>query len=1020
MMGRSIESRFVRFRRKGDPAALAAVFDATAPELLRVAMHLSRDPAAAEDLLQRTFLTAIERAASFDARERLVPWLLGILGNHAKEAARKDRRTVDPSRLEPRESADPAATAERAELSEEAWRAIDAIEDPARSVLVLRWRHGLEPAEIANALGIPPATVRSHLHRGLERVRRAVPVAFAVAASGPVPVVRGLPAVRATVLARAEALGPALAASAAAVVATGGLLVGKKTLVAAAILLLAGGGGAAWWATRPSAEVLPAAPPRPLAPPEAAPGLAAGARPPKPVEPTTPPPSKPANGPGLEVVVRWADGTPAANIGVAVLPGSAVDPTAFTTASTDAEGRHVFAGLPAGRTLVRTDRGVGKYVDVLEAGVTRLDLALASGVRIEGEVVDAAGSAVPGATVWLAGDGPRWSACLAGRADDKGSFALRDVQPDRRIFARGVTSAPSSVARLSGRAGDTVHMRLALGPTAGALVGRVVADALGPVGATGEGTPVAGARVLVGYEYGRPVDLPDGIQGEAAAPLLAVTGADGSFRVDGVAEGKTFVQVRAPGGGALHVTVPISRAPAVTTVTLRIGPSATIVGTVRDGVGAPVTGASVSSGEWHEFLNVRTTSGADGTYRLEGVRAGEQRFELDGATTTALAVSVGVRADGRYAGQASMWVNVKPGEETHWDPVLDAGAAVSVRAVDEDGRPLEGLRLWAGWMTSAQRVGTTDRDGRVTITGLPAGTYEIRAFGDSETPFAARRGFVTGQPEVEWRLRRDELPSARFSGVLLGPDGQPPKSAVFVPGSRRAGMGVHVAIDRDTGRFTSALLPPGEYDIEVQAPGLGRTPLGSRRLAPRETVDLGTIRLREPGSVVVKVTSADGVPHRGASVRLDAGLGSLFLMGLEEDGTGRVPKAPPGRYVVVALDPPAYGAVSGEVVVEDGREASVSLTLPAGRTVRLRLQPPAGSSLPLEWTADVTAEGAGAVLYPLRGNAWWESQSEPSLWLAPGRYRVRFRSEDGWKADAPFEVHESDPKDAVIPIVLSR
>src|SRR5262245_53164216 len=133
MMGRTLERRFERFRRKGDPAALSAVFDATAPEILRVAMHLARDPAAAEALLQRTFLTAIEHAASFDARERLVPWLLGILGNHARENARKDRRAVDPTRLEARANADPAAAAEAAEMSEEARRAIDALDDPARS-----------------------------------------------------------------------------------------------------------------------------------------------------------------------------------------------------------------------------------------------------------------------------------------------------------------------------------------------------------------------------------------------------------------------------------------------------------------------------------------------------------------------------------------------------------------------------------------------------------------------------------------------------------------------------------------------------------------------------------------------------------------------------------------------------------------------------------------------------------------------------------------------------------------------
>ena len=159
--------------------ALAAVFDATAAEVLRVAHHLARDPATAEDLLQRTFLTAIEAASSWDRRRRLVPWLLGILGNHAKEAARRASRAVDPARLAPTEVPSPEAAAATREALAHVDRALDALPDPARSVLILRYRHGLEPAAIALALGLAPATVRSHLHRGVERLRRDVPGAWA-------------------------------------------------------------------------------------------------------------------------------------------------------------------------------------------------------------------------------------------------------------------------------------------------------------------------------------------------------------------------------------------------------------------------------------------------------------------------------------------------------------------------------------------------------------------------------------------------------------------------------------------------------------------------------------------------------------------------------------------------------------------------------------------------------------------------------------------------------------------------
>lgn len=242
MLGRRLERQFDRYRRRGDVASLGRVFDAVAPEVLGVAMHLARGPVEAEDLLQRTFVTAIERARSFDASERLVPWLLGILANHAREEARRGRRTPDPQRLPERESADPQAAAERSESLAALDRALDGVSDPARSVLVLRYRHGMEPAAIADALALAPATVRSHLHRGLERVRaRAGSGALALALPA-LPGLRGLDEIRQAVLTLAHKTAIAQVASTAlALGVTGGTIVsGTTTAWVAGLAVVAG------------------------------------------------------------------------------------------------------------------------------------------------------------------------------------------------------------------------------------------------------------------------------------------------------------------------------------------------------------------------------------------------------------------------------------------------------------------------------------------------------------------------------------------------------------------------------------------------------------------------------------------------------------------------------------------------------------------------------------------------------------------------------------------------------------
>ena len=60
----ALDRLFLRFRDRRDGRALAKLFDVTAPELMRVGVHLVRDVNRAEDLLQNTFRIAIERAGS--------------------------------------------------------------------------------------------------------------------------------------------------------------------------------------------------------------------------------------------------------------------------------------------------------------------------------------------------------------------------------------------------------------------------------------------------------------------------------------------------------------------------------------------------------------------------------------------------------------------------------------------------------------------------------------------------------------------------------------------------------------------------------------------------------------------------------------------------------------------------------------------------------------------------------------------------------------------------------------------
>ncbi len=246
MLGPSVDKLFERYRRRGDAAALAKVFDATAPELFRLAQHLVRDPLEAEDVLQETFVTAIDAAERWDASRPLVPWLTGILARKASEARRRARRALEPERLVEREEADPADLAADSELSRGILEAIDALPELYRAVLRRHLLDGSKPAEIARDLGRAPGTVRMQLHRGLEQLRKTLPAGFAAGAAlyGLAP--RGLAAVREAVMTHAASVGATAGVAAPIAAKASTFALGKLAGVSALGIALALFGVVAW------------------------------------------------------------------------------------------------------------------------------------------------------------------------------------------------------------------------------------------------------------------------------------------------------------------------------------------------------------------------------------------------------------------------------------------------------------------------------------------------------------------------------------------------------------------------------------------------------------------------------------------------------------------------------------------------------------------------------------------------------------------------------------------------------
>jgi RNA polymerase sigma-70 factor (ECF subfamily) len=136
------------------------------PRAYRAAFLIVHDHAAAEDIAQEAFLSAVRHLERFDRRRRFGPWLGAIVANRAIDwaralAARRESGVELPDAAAPPQP--PPGL-----ISEEVLAALATLSPEHRAVVVLRYVLEYTPGEIAQALELPRGTVNSRLRRGLD------------------------------------------------------------------------------------------------------------------------------------------------------------------------------------------------------------------------------------------------------------------------------------------------------------------------------------------------------------------------------------------------------------------------------------------------------------------------------------------------------------------------------------------------------------------------------------------------------------------------------------------------------------------------------------------------------------------------------------------------------------------------------------------------------------------------------------------------------------------------------------
>ena len=173
------------------PDRLARDLDGSFEELVRgherlvfgLALRVVGDRADAEEVAQDTFERAYHALAGYPAERvagmRLRPWLARIALNLARNRLRRrppPARPLEDGHGQPLAVAAPTA-AEPAEVAERGqerdfWAGLLAgLPRPYREAVVLRHVEGLPYSEVAEVLGRPVGTVKTHVHRGVRQLR---------------------------------------------------------------------------------------------------------------------------------------------------------------------------------------------------------------------------------------------------------------------------------------------------------------------------------------------------------------------------------------------------------------------------------------------------------------------------------------------------------------------------------------------------------------------------------------------------------------------------------------------------------------------------------------------------------------------------------------------------------------------------------------------------------------------------------------------------------------------------------
>lgn len=160
---------------RGERAAFSDLYQRTSAKLFGVCLRMLRERSEAEDVLQDVYVSVWKRADRFDpSLAAPMTWLITLARNRAIDRLRQRRECpLDDAAIAELmdDGPTPALMAESSEQRQRLERCMDALELKQKSAVRAAFFTGATYSELAERCGVPLATMKSWIRRGLIRLR---------------------------------------------------------------------------------------------------------------------------------------------------------------------------------------------------------------------------------------------------------------------------------------------------------------------------------------------------------------------------------------------------------------------------------------------------------------------------------------------------------------------------------------------------------------------------------------------------------------------------------------------------------------------------------------------------------------------------------------------------------------------------------------------------------------------------------------------------------------------------------